>query len=79
MTQVIDATGFVADSFPADGVIREFDALWTGQDLPIEEPLAVRFDVSMRAEDLAPWFDKLGPGTGLVSSEGPDSSTDVNS
>ena len=22
MTQVIDATGFVADSFPADGVIR---------------------------------------------------------
>jgi len=59
MTQLIDQTGFIAETFASDGVIRDFDALWTGQDLPIEEPLAVRFEITQRAENLAPWFDAV--------------------
>lgn len=57
--QVIDRTGFVADDWPEDGVELPFDALWTGQDLPIEEPLAVRFDIFANPENLVPWFDKV--------------------
>lgn len=59
MTQVIDATGFIADDWPEDGVTLDFDNLWTGQDLPIEQPLAVRFEVSMLPENLTPWFHKV--------------------
>ncbi|MEM7613470.1 MAG: DUF934 domain-containing protein [Pseudomonadota bacterium] len=59
MTQVIDKTGFIADDWPQDGVTLTFDALWTGQDLPIEEALAVRFDIFADPENLAPWFDKV--------------------
>lgn len=59
MTQIIDSTGFVADDWPENGVTLNFDNLWTGQDLPIEEPLAVRFDIAMEAENLTPWFDKV--------------------
>jgi len=57
--QLIDKTGFVADDWPEDGVVLPFDALWTGQDLPIDAPLAVRFDIFANPENLAPWFDKV--------------------
>ncbi|MEM8871673.1 MAG: DUF934 domain-containing protein [Pseudomonadota bacterium] len=59
MTQVIDRTGFIADSWPTNGITLTFDALWTGQDLPIEEPLAVRFDIFAQPENLLPWFEKV--------------------
>ena len=59
MTQIITKDGFVADDWPATGAILNFDAFWTGQDLPIDVPLGVRFDVSADPEDLRPWFDKV--------------------
>ena len=59
MTQIITKDGFVADDWPAKGVILNFDAFWTGQDLPIDVPLGVRFDVSADPENLRPWFDKV--------------------
>lgn len=59
MKQLIDQTGFVTETWPQDGVILDFDALWTGQDLPIEEPLAVRFEITAKPENLVPWFDKV--------------------
>lgn len=59
MTQIISKDGFVADDWPATGVILTFDAFWTGQDLPIDVPLGVRFDVSADPADLRPWFDKV--------------------
>lgn len=59
MTQIITRDGFVSDSWPADGVVLNFDAFWTGQDLPIEVPVAVRFEVTMDPADLIPWFPKV--------------------
>ncbi|WP_157966268.1 DUF934 domain-containing protein [Oceanibium sediminis] len=59
MTQIIDSTGFIAETWPEDGVTLDFDNLWTGQDLPIEQPLAVRFEIGMEPENLSPWFHKV--------------------
>lgn len=59
MTQIITKDGFTAEHWPARGVILNFDAFWTGQDLPIDVPLGVRFDVSADPADLRPWFDKV--------------------
>ncbi|MEM8788633.1 MAG: DUF934 domain-containing protein [Pseudomonadota bacterium] len=59
MTQIIDRTGFVADDWPEDGAVLDFDQFWTGQDLPIDVPLAVRFDITAEPENLRPWFDKV--------------------
>lgn len=59
MTQIINRDGFVADTWPANGVILDFDAYWTGQDLPIDVPLGVRFEVTADPADLVPWYDKL--------------------
>ena len=59
MTQLIDRTGFIAETFPANGVFVGFDAMWNGQDLPIEEALAVRFEIGMNPENLVPWFKSV--------------------
>lgn len=59
MTQIITKDGFTAEDWPAKGVILNFDAFWTGQDLPIDVPLGVRFDVAADPENLRPWFDKV--------------------
>jgi len=59
MSQVITRDGFVADLWPADAPTLEFDALWTGQELPVEGPIAVQFDIAAKADDLMPWFDRI--------------------
>ena len=59
MTQIITRDGFVADGWPAKGVILDFDAYWTGQDLPIDVPLGVRFAPDANPEHLRPWVRKI--------------------
>ncbi len=57
MTQLINATGFVAEDW--DGETVSFEALWTGQDLPVDVALAVELSVDGNAGDLVPWFEQL--------------------
>ena len=59
MTQIISTDGFIGETFAENGIILEFDQFWTGQDLPIDTPLAVRFDITCDPADLLPWFSKV--------------------
>ena len=59
MTQLIDRTGFIAETFPEDGVFVGFEALWNGQDLPIDRALGLRLEPTTEPGDLVPWFGKL--------------------
>lgn len=59
MTQIITRAGFAPDTWPANGIVLDFDAYWTGQDLPIDEPLGVRFAPDADPADLRPWLRRV--------------------
>lgn len=59
MTQLITKDGFVAETWPEEGRILDFDAYWLGHDLPEEEPLGLRLDVAQDVADIQPWFERL--------------------
>jgi uncharacterized protein (DUF934 family) len=58
MSILITEDGFRPEDW-AEGRIRPFDWLWTGQDLPEEEPLAVDFPNDRDPDDLTPWLDRI--------------------
>jgi uncharacterized protein (DUF934 family) len=58
MSQIINAGGFAAEDW--DGETVAFDALWTGQDLPVDAALAVDLAVDGDPADLVPWFGRIG-------------------
>lgn len=59
MTQLITRDGFQDEYWPETGLLFDFDAYWLGQDLPEEEPLGLRIDVSQDVADIVPWFERL--------------------
>ncbi len=56
MTQVIDRSGFVQDTW--SGTLLPFEAFWTGQDIP-ETGVGVIFEADSDPFDLQPWFERL--------------------